>query len=76
MGNLTRSVMKGSYLVTQPQAKPIECGIRLVVYLRRFMMLNLTNGSQDDHENLEDVSGSQLANAMKNMDIGDNITGC
>ena len=30
-----------------------------------------TNGSQDDHENLEDVSGSQLANAMKNMDIGD-----
>ena len=30
-----------------------------------------TNGSQDDHENLEDVSGSQLVNAMKSMDIGD-----
>jgi hypothetical protein len=30
-----------------------------------------TNGSQEQDENLEDVSGSQLTNAMKNMDIGD-----
>jgi hypothetical protein len=30
-----------------------------------------TNGSQDQQENLEDVSGPQLANIMKNMDIGD-----
>jgi hypothetical protein len=30
-----------------------------------------TNGSQDEEENLEDVRGSQLVDAMKNMDIGD-----
>lgn len=30
-----------------------------------------TNGSQDEYENLDDVRGTQLADAMKNMDIGD-----
>ena len=30
-----------------------------------------TNGSQEEDDNLEDVRGTQLANAMKNMDIGD-----
>ena len=32
---------------------------------------NETNGSQEEDENLDDVRGSQLVNAMKNMDIGD-----
>jgi hypothetical protein len=30
-----------------------------------------TNGSQDEEDNLNDVRGTQLANAMKKMDIGD-----
>jgi hypothetical protein len=30
-----------------------------------------TNGSQDEEENLDDVGGTQLVDAMKNMDIGD-----
>jgi hypothetical protein len=30
-----------------------------------------TNGSQEEDENLDDVRGTQLFNAMKNMDIGD-----
>jgi hypothetical protein len=30
-----------------------------------------TNGSQEEDENLDDVRGTQLANAMKKMDIGD-----
>jgi hypothetical protein len=30
-----------------------------------------TKGSQDEDENLEDVRGIQLSNAMKNMDVGD-----
>ena len=30
-----------------------------------------TNGSQEDDEKLDDVRGTQLVNAMKNMDIGD-----
>jgi hypothetical protein len=29
-----------------------------------------TKGSQDENENLEDVRGIQLSNAMKNMDVG------
>jgi hypothetical protein len=32
---------------------------------------NETNGSQKEDENLDDVRGPQLVNAMKNMDIGD-----
>jgi hypothetical protein len=30
-----------------------------------------TNGSQDEENNLDDVRGTQLTNAMKEMDIGD-----
>jgi hypothetical protein len=30
-----------------------------------------TNGSQEQEENLDDVRGTQLVNAMKDMDIGD-----
>ena len=30
-----------------------------------------TNGSQEEDENLDGVRGTQLANAMKKMDIGD-----
>ena len=30
-----------------------------------------SKGSQDEDENLDDVRGTQLVNAMKNMDIGD-----
>jgi hypothetical protein len=30
-----------------------------------------TNGSQDEEDNLDDVRGTQLTNAMKEMDIGD-----
>jgi hypothetical protein len=30
-----------------------------------------TNGCQDKNENLEDVRGIQLSNAMKNMDVGE-----
>jgi hypothetical protein len=29
-----------------------------------------TKGSQDDNENLDDVRGIQLLNAMKNMNVG------
>ena len=29
-----------------------------------------TKGSQEENENLEDVRGIQLSNAMKNMDVG------
>ena len=34
-------------------------------------MLNLTKGSQDEDENLDDVRGIQLSNAMKNMNVGE-----
>ena len=30
-----------------------------------------SNSSQDENENLDDVRGIQLSNAMKNMDVGD-----
>jgi hypothetical protein len=30
-----------------------------------------TNGSQEEDENLDDVRGTQLANAMKKMDVDD-----
>ena len=35
------------------------------------MEFDKTNGSQDKDDNLDDVRGTQLINAMKNMDIGD-----
>jgi hypothetical protein len=30
-----------------------------------------TKGSQDENENLDDVRGIQLSNAMKNMNVGE-----
>ena len=30
-----------------------------------------TKGSQEENENLEDVRGIQLSNALKNMDVGE-----
>jgi len=30
-----------------------------------------TNGSQEEDDNLDDVRGTQLVNAIKNMDVGD-----
>ena len=35
------------------------------------MEFDKTNGSQEEDKNLDDVRGTQLVNAMKNMDIGD-----
>ena len=35
------------------------------------MEFNETNGFQEKDENIDDVRGTQLVNAMKNMDIGD-----
>ena len=35
------------------------------------MEFDETNGSQEEDENLDDVKGTQLVNAMKNMDIGE-----
>jgi hypothetical protein len=32
---------------------------------------NEINGSQEEDENLDDVRGTQLANAMKKIDVGD-----
>ena len=34
------------------------------------MEFDETNSSQEEDENLDDVRGTQLVNAMKNMDIG------
>ena len=35
------------------------------------MEFDETNGSQVEDENIDDVRGTQLVNATKNMDIGD-----
>ena len=35
------------------------------------MEFDETNGSQEKDKNLDDVRGTQLVNAIKNMDIGD-----
>jgi hypothetical protein len=35
------------------------------------MKFDETNGSQEEDENLDDVRGTQLADATKKMDIGD-----
>ena len=63
--------MKVSYLVAQLLVRLIEFEIWLVVLLRRCMMLNLMKLSQEEYENLDDVRGTQLVNAMKNKDICD-----
>ena len=36
-----------------------------------YVEFDKTNGSQEQDENLDDVRGTQLANAMKKMDVGD-----
>jgi hypothetical protein len=66
-------VIKDSYLDTQSQVKHIEFGIWQVVLLRKFMMLNLMKPRvpKDENENLDDVRGIQLSNAMKNIDVGE-----
>ena len=35
------------------------------------MEFDETNGCQEEDENLNDVGGTQLVNAIKNMDVGD-----
>ena len=40
-------------------------------YLVHDVEFDETKGSQDENENLEDVRGIQLSNAMKNMDVGE-----
>ena len=64
--------MKASCLVTPLLARLIEFGIWLVVLLKvHDMEFDETNCSQEEDENLDDVRGTQLANAMKKMDVGD-----
>ena len=65
--------MKVSCLVTLLLAKLIEFGIWLVATLEEVhdVEFDETNGFQEEDENLDDVRGTQLINAMKNMDIGD-----
>ena len=46
----------------------LDSGTRKKVHDVEF---NETKGSQDENENLEDVRGIQLSNAMKNMDVGE-----
>jgi hypothetical protein len=59
-------MIKASCLVTPLLAKLIGFEIWLVVLLRRFMMWNLMKPTvPKEDENLEDVRGTQLANAMK-----------
>ena len=64
--------MKVSCLVTQLVARlrvwNLASGTLEEVYDVEF---DETNGSQEEDENLDDVRGTQLVNAMKNMDIGD-----
>ena len=65
--------MKGSYLVIPPQARHIEfrnlaSGTLEEVHDVEF---DETEGSQSEAQNLDDVRGDQLANAMKNLDVGD-----
>jgi hypothetical protein len=64
-------VIKDSCLDTQPlvayRVYNLTSGT-LEVYDVEF---DKTKGSQDEIENLDDVSGIQLSNAMKNMDVGD-----
>ena len=65
--------MKDSYLVIPLQAKDIEFGIWIVVLFEEVhdVEFDETKGSQEENENLEDVRGIQLSNAMKNMNVGE-----
>jgi hypothetical protein len=64
--------MKDSCLDTQPLAAyrvwNLTSGTLEEV---RDVEYDKTKGSQDEIENLDDVRGIQLSNAMKNMDVGD-----
>ena len=60
--------MKVFCLVTPLLARLKEFGTLEEVHDVEF---DKTNGSQEEDENLDDVRGTQLVNAMKNMDIGD-----
>ena len=64
--------MKVSYLDTQLLAKHrvwnLDNGTLEEVHDVKF---DETKGSQEENENLEDVRGIQLSNAMKNMDVGE-----
>ena len=42
-----------------------------MVLLRHDVEFDETKGSQVENENLEDIRGIQLSNAMKNMDVGE-----
>jgi hypothetical protein len=65
--------MKVSCLVTPLLAKLIEFEIWLVVLFEEVhdVEFDETIGFQEEDENLDDVRGTQLVNAMKNMDTGD-----
>ena len=65
--------MKDSYLDTQLPAKHIEFGIWKSGTLEEVHNVEFdeTKDSQDENENLKDVRGIQLSNAMKNMDVGE-----
>ena len=64
--------MKGSYLVIPLQAKHrvwnLDSGTLEKVHDVEF---DETKSSQNKNENLENVRGIQLSNAMKNMDVGE-----
>ena len=66
-------MIKNSCLVTPPLARLIRVwnlssGTLEEVYDVEF---DETNGFQEEDENLDDVRGTQLANAMKKIDVGD-----
>ena len=65
--------MKDSYLDTPLWAKHIEFRIWQVGTLEEVhdVEFDEIKGSQDKNENLKDVRGIQLSNAMKNMDVGE-----
>jgi hypothetical protein len=64
-------MMKGSYLVTPLQAYRVWNKTQGILEEVHDVEFDETTGFQDEDENLDDVRGIQLANAMKNMDISD-----
>ena len=65
--------MKDSYLDTPLQAKAYRVWNLASGTLKEVHDIEFdeTKSSQDENENLDDVRGIQLSNAMKNMDIGE-----
>jgi hypothetical protein len=45
--------------------------MQIFAVLHHDVKFDLTNGSQEEDKNLDDVRGTQLVSAMKNIDIGD-----